>query len=464
MAKPLLPDRHPDRNFFICDFGDVIPKSDIASMEHPLFTLATKPDTTIRHYEHNESSVSIVPSILGHATIHDKDILIYAISQLMAGINQGERPNRKIRFKAHDLLVTTNRQTSGQGYKLFKTALDRLAGTLITTNIKTDGKKITKGFGIIDSYEIVTENEETKRMVELEITLSEWLFNAVLGQEVLSINRKYFRLRKSVERRIYEIARKHCGTQKKWAISIKKLHKKVGSSGAVNRFKSEIIKPIVNHNHLPDYRVSLDGDNVVFSFAGNAGALSKESDRPHLKPDTIEKARKIIGRNYDIYGLETEWLAFWKSSGCPEFASPDGAFIGFCKNRVGNDSKDAKASHPPTALEKIVKQKSSELYAQNDTPSKQPLREVTESDFTQFRNATLKERFFQKSEAFQYEHTSKFLEQMDAEGNAIAIQQYTTSGLDSAFFAALFFPTLEAELLTELHEQSFDAFKVWRQK
>jgi hypothetical protein len=40
----------------------------------------------------------------------------------MAGLNQGETPSRKIRFKAHDLLVTTNRQTSGQGYKLLRQA------------------------------------------------------------------------------------------------------------------------------------------------------------------------------------------------------------------------------------------------------------------------------------------------------------------------------------------------------
>lgn len=113
MVKPLLPIRHPDQDMFICDFGDVIPKSDIASMEHPLFTLSTKPDTAIRHYEHNGNTVEIIPSVLGLATIHDKDILIYCISQLMAGINEGKTPSRTVRFRAHDLLVTTNRGIGG---------------------------------------------------------------------------------------------------------------------------------------------------------------------------------------------------------------------------------------------------------------------------------------------------------------------------------------------------------------
>ncbi len=116
MIKPLLPERHPNRELFICDFGDVMPKSDIASMEHPLFTLSTKPDTNIRHYEHNKNSVTIAPSAYGLATIHDKDILIYCISQLMEGINKGETPSRTVRIKAHDLLISTNRQTSGEGY------------------------------------------------------------------------------------------------------------------------------------------------------------------------------------------------------------------------------------------------------------------------------------------------------------------------------------------------------------
>jgi hypothetical protein len=43
----LFPDRHPQKDFFILDIADVVPKDDTASMEHPLFSLATKPD--MRH-------------------------------------------------------------------------------------------------------------------------------------------------------------------------------------------------------------------------------------------------------------------------------------------------------------------------------------------------------------------------------------------------------------------------------
>jgi Replication initiator protein A len=47
----LLPDRHPTRDFFIADILDWALKDDRHSMEHPMFSLAKKPDTRIRRYE-----------------------------------------------------------------------------------------------------------------------------------------------------------------------------------------------------------------------------------------------------------------------------------------------------------------------------------------------------------------------------------------------------------------------------
>jgi hypothetical protein len=40
---PLLPDRHPIQDFFICDVTDAIPKDDMGSMEHPIYSLALLP-------------------------------------------------------------------------------------------------------------------------------------------------------------------------------------------------------------------------------------------------------------------------------------------------------------------------------------------------------------------------------------------------------------------------------------
>lgn len=334
MVEPLLPERHPNQELFICDFGEVMPKSDIASMEHPLFTLSTKPDTTIREYEHNGTHVTITPSVLGLATIHDKDILIYCISQLMAGINRGEKPNRTIRLRAHDLLVSTNRQTNGQGYELLKKALKRLKGTVIETNIVTGEQDRWSVFGILEKADVV--REMNGRMAEIEVQFPEWLYNSVISHSVLTISRDYFRLRKPLERRIYELARKHCGSKKQWQITIHNLHKKSGSGGHIDKFRY-MLKKIEQHDHLPDYRIEVRDDNVFF-LAKNYTDRPEQTDftRPLIKSDTIEKARKILGRDYDVYAIESDWVQWWKDSGEPEFKSPDGAFINFCKRRAGN--------------------------------------------------------------------------------------------------------------------------------
>jgi len=46
-------------------------------------------------------------------------------------------------------------------------------------------------------------------MQDIEITLSEWVYRSVISKNVLTLNRDYFRLRKPLERRMYELARKH---------------------------------------------------------------------------------------------------------------------------------------------------------------------------------------------------------------------------------------------------------------
>ena len=61
---PLLPVRHPNQDLFICDVLDAIPKDDMASMEHPVFSLSTKPDNRMRRYEHNGSVIGVTSSFV----------------------------------------------------------------------------------------------------------------------------------------------------------------------------------------------------------------------------------------------------------------------------------------------------------------------------------------------------------------------------------------------------------------
>jgi len=262
----LLPDRHPNRDFFIADLVEWAVKDDRHSMEHPMFSLSKKPDRKIRRYEHNGNTLVIAPGAYGLATIWDKDILIYAVSQLTAAVNQNRHDvSPTVRLTAYDLLVSTNRHTGGGDYDQLQKAFERLSGTRITTDIRTNGVRQREGFGIIDSWKIIEKNSADGRMVAIELRLSDWLYNAIVGLEVLTISRDYFRLSRGLERRLYELARKHCGHQAKWVVGLDVLHKKSGSNSPLKRFRLEV-RNIAKADNLPDYRLRYDAnaDQVMF--------------------------------------------------------------------------------------------------------------------------------------------------------------------------------------------------------
>lgn len=331
----MLPDRHvggQGDGFFICDLADVLPKDDMASMEHPIFSLSTRPDRRILSYARNGVEITVVPSFKGLATLFDKDILIYCISQLMAAVNAGREVSRHLRLTAHDLLVATNRETSGDGYARLREAFERLSGTRITTNIVTDGgAEVTTGFGLIESWQILRATKGG-RMVQVAVTLSEWLFRAVLSKSVLTLSRDYFRLRKPLERRVYELARKHCGRQPEWRVSMATLAEKSGSASPLRVFR-KMIRDMIEGDQLPDYSLREEPGDILLVSRRDAVVLAAGSG-PVLKPATLETARRLMP-GWDIYALEADWCEIWQRSGRPRLRSADAAFLGWLKKRAG---------------------------------------------------------------------------------------------------------------------------------
>ena len=328
-AGGLLPDRHPTADFFVCDLFGAALKDDLGTMEHPIFSLSTRPDRRVLRYEHNGTQVQVTPSVRGRATIHDKDVLIYCISQLMAAMNAGRAVSRTLQIKAHDLLIATNRDTSGDAYARLKDAFERLAGTRITTNIATGGTETTSGFGLIESWEIV-RHTRAGRMVSVTLTLSDWLFRAVLNRAVLTLSRDYFRLRKPLERRIYELARKHCGRQPGWKVSVAVLHKKSGSAAPLRVFRAALRRMIVDAN-LPDYTMCEEpGDLIAF---GRQGQVLDAAQAP-LLPSTAHEAARALAPGWDAYALEAEWRSWWEATGAPRLGNPEAAFLGWVRTKV----------------------------------------------------------------------------------------------------------------------------------
>jgi plasmid replication initiation protein len=297
MNDSLLPNRH-NQDFFICDVFDSF-KDDIASMEHPVFSLSKTPDHRMLVYERDGITINIKPSYTGLATIFDKDILLYLASALMSRKNNGSLISKTMRFTTYDYIVSTNKALGGVQYKQLQEGLARLNGTLIQTNIKTNGKEITKEFGLIDSWEIIKEDG---KLTSLEVTLSDWFYNSILGNAVLTIDKDYFRLRKPTERRLYELARKHCGNQTAWKIKLDNLKEKLGTTSEMKLLRFNI-KKIAETNHLPEYNISMDDDVVMFTRK----SPPKEHKVPIRPPKYITKKEiEKVARPGETYAQVAE--------------------------------------------------------------------------------------------------------------------------------------------------------------
>ena len=329
----LLPDRHPTADFFVCDILAALPKDDMATMEHPVFSLSTRPDLRVLAYAHNGIEITVTPSVRGLATIHDKDILIYCISQLMAALNAGRAISRTVTLRAHDLLVATNRETSGDAYRRLREAFERLAGTRLTTNLAMGEVEVTRGFGLIEGWEIVRKTRGG-RMISVSVTLSDWLFRAVLSSAVLTLSRDYFRLRKPLERRIYELARKHCGRQESWRVSVDLLLKKSGSASPRRVFRA-MLREMIAADHLPDYAMAEEPGDII-RFSSRAAVIEEAGQGLQLPPLSAEvlDAAKALAPGWDVYALEADWRGYWAASGRPRLRSAERAFLGYVRARA----------------------------------------------------------------------------------------------------------------------------------
>jgi len=240
-------------------------------MEHPFFSLSKRRNTQPRHYESpdGKSKVTVMPTGYGMPTIWDKDLLIYVSTLIRESMNRGDMgaENRPIRITTWNYLEATNKGDGTAQYKGVLDALRRLKGCNIETTIETNGTSHTKGFSLLNDYDIAVKTK-TGKVASLEIKVCDWLYGAIWNdtQEMLSINPDYFKLDGGIERRLYELARKHCGGQPFWKVGMETLWEKSGSTAELKKFRHMVFRGQVDLGTLPDYRVELrpEDDQVVF--------------------------------------------------------------------------------------------------------------------------------------------------------------------------------------------------------
>jgi plasmid replication initiation protein len=182
---------------------------------------------------------------------------------------------------------------------------------------------VTTGFGLIESWQIVRRTRGG-RMVSVSVTLSEWLFRAILAKSVLTLSRDYFSLRRPLERRVYELARKHCGRQEGWRVSVAVLHKKSGSASPVRVFRA-MLREMIAADPLPDYTLA-EAAGDILEVAPRE--VVERPAPPSLSAETLEAARHLVP-GADVYALEARWRAYWEVTGRPHLRSPDRAFLGW---------------------------------------------------------------------------------------------------------------------------------------
>ena len=118
--------------------GDV--SNDRNTMLHSFFALELRRTDPI---EYKASGVEIVVqgTKSGIATINDKEILVYICSIASQKLGRGEQVSQKFRFTAHDFFSVTGKTPGGKTYRYFATAIERLQGTQIKTNLVTGGRR-----------------------------------------------------------------------------------------------------------------------------------------------------------------------------------------------------------------------------------------------------------------------------------------------------------------------------------
>ena len=254
-------EKHQDLKRFSASTSDIAAKDQIDLMSRCWFSLTPNRTDPIEHQFVNlktkqVESVRITGSSEhGIATIHDQDLIIFAISQWIEGKRLGMELTRRICFTPYQFFTWMNKAPHGTAYARLKDALHRLKTTNIETTIRSENKRRDriKQFSWISEWEI-TEEDGSVRGVE--VVLAEWLFDSIQNFDVLTLDKRYFDINGSVERWLYLYAKKATGgTTGTWQESFKKLYEKSASQQEYKHYANALRK-LVEKDNLPGLRLS----------------------------------------------------------------------------------------------------------------------------------------------------------------------------------------------------------------
>jgi plasmid replication initiation protein len=230
-------------------------KNDRTVMVFNFFALIKERVRELPVYDDGQVRIQVTGDRYGVANIWDKEILIYLASLIQDKMNRGEPASPQLTFTGHDFFRACCIHPSGASYERLQEALRRLIGTKVETNIETGGHGEDAAFSWIAHYRMdYQRTEQGKRLKGVTVQICDWLFRAIVNDgRMLTYHLGYFKLG-PLEKRVYEIARAHCGNQGGFRIGLEKLRVRVGSTAAPNRFKKRIADmALLEPSPIPEY-------------------------------------------------------------------------------------------------------------------------------------------------------------------------------------------------------------------
>jgi plasmid replication initiation protein len=245
-------------------------KNERTLMVYNWFALSREKQTELPIYDDGKACIEVKGTSYGVANIWDKELFIYLASLMQDRINRGETVGRSFQFTAHDYFRITGTKPNGSAYNRLEESLVRLKSTTIRTNLlDNDGRGgRMEAFSWLDSVSFKWRQNRggEKIMQAIRVEMGERLFNAILkNKRMLTYDAAYFQL-SPLEKRLYEIARAHCGQQRGFKMNIEKLRLRIGTQNDLRRFKAELVKISKRKNQLPGYGLMLNDPRVARSL------------------------------------------------------------------------------------------------------------------------------------------------------------------------------------------------------
>ena len=137
-----------------------------------------------------------------------------------------------------------------------------------------------------------------------------------------------------LERRLYEIARKHCGNSPKWQIGLAKLQDKTGSNAPLKKFRHNL-REIIEKDETPFYSFELTSEDLVI-VRPRAKPANEYAPTISLPDWAEEQAREHArAKGWDYHVLRQNWLDFAHgeaAKGNPP-KNAGAAFVAYCKKQ-----------------------------------------------------------------------------------------------------------------------------------